>query len=129
MAASITVPVSFPGDFAFYCERAGLDRQEQQRLREQVRADFASVGAWVAECAAVYRFCDATWGYMPTPELCEGYLSYKRWWPADPTIFKRYGILLLARLCAQVAGVLPMQTAQPVEDPAAGFPPGAPAPA
>jgi hypothetical protein len=119
MAASITVPATFMADWQLFCERAGLDRIEQQRLREQVRADFATVGAWVAETAAVYRFCDATWGYMPTAELCEGYLWSKRWWPADPTIFKRYGILLLARLCAQVAGAIPAQTAPQAADPVA----------
>lgn len=119
MAASITVPASFIGEFEYLCGKMRIDRMEQQRLREQVRADFATVGAWVTETAAVYRFCDATWGYLPTPELCEGYLWSKRWWAADPTIFQRYGVLLLARLCAQVAGALPAQTTPPAADPAA----------
>lgn len=120
MAARITVPTSFPGDFEFLCGKMGLDRHEQQDLREQVRADFAIVGAWVVETAAVYRFCDATWGELPTPELCRGYLASNRWWPADDTIFTRMGVMLLARLCAQVAGAIPgdPRTAPPAADPA-----------
>lgn len=121
MGARITVPATFMADWELFCARAGLDRFEQQDLREQVRADFATVGAWIIETAAVYRFCDATWGYVPTPELCQGYLASKFWWPADETIFKRMGIMLLARLCAQVAGAIPgdPRTAQSLADPAA----------
>lgn len=111
MAATITVPADFPGQFLYLCGKMGLDRIEQQRLREQVRADFAAVGAWVAETAAVYRFCDETWGYVPSAELCQGYLASKRWWPADEMIFKTMGPMLLARLCAQVAGVIEVRTA------------------
>lgn len=103
----ITVPVTFAADFEYLCTCMGLDRLEQQHLREQVRADFATVGAWVTETAAVYNFCFTTWGYVPSAELAEGYLASKRWWPADPTIFKRLGPMLLARLCAQVAGAVP----------------------
>lgn len=121
MAAPITVTGKFANEFAFYCGRAGIVGAEQQRLREAVRHDFETVGAWVSEMAAVYRFIDETWGYMPTSQLCEGYLASKSWWPADPTIFQRCGILLLARLCAAAAGVIPWpaeQTEPPAADPA-----------
>lgn len=121
MAAPITVTGKFANDFDFYCQRAVIHGAEQQRLREAVRRDFGPMSVWVTEMAAVYRFIDSTWGYMPTPELCEGYLASKLWWPADPTIFKRWGILLLARLCAQAAGVIPAdgeQTTPPAADPA-----------
>lgn len=107
MAAPITVTGKFVNDFAFYCERAGIVGREQQQLREAVRRDFATVGAWVEEMAAVYRFMDETWGYVPPVEFCEGYLASRGWWPADETIFKRWSILLLVRLCAQAAGVIP----------------------
>lgn len=106
MAAPITVTGKFANDFAFYCARAGIVGREQQQLREAVRRDFDAVGAWVTEMAAVYRFVDKTWGYMPSPELCEGYLAHLGIWPDDPTIFKRYGILVLAKMCAEAAGAL-----------------------
>lgn len=114
---TITVPSKFIEDFSLFCERAGLDRLEQQRLREQVRADFAGLGAHIAETAAVYRFCDATWGYVPSAELMRGFLASRRWWPADEAIFTTMGPMLLARLCAKVAGALPSPEA-----------PGAPTP-
>ena len=120
MASSITVPTSFPGEFEYLCGKMGLTWLEKQRLKDDVRRDFATVGAWVIETAEVYRFCDDTWGYVPTPELCEGYLASKHWWPADPGIFQTVGVMLLARLCAQVAGVIPGDpgTAPPAADPA-----------
>ena len=105
--ASISVPATFMADWNLFCLRAGLDRLEQNRLRDQVRADFAGLGAHIIETAAVYRFCDATWGYVPSAELARGYLASLRWWPADPTIFQRLGPMLLAKLCAQVAGAIP----------------------
>lgn len=107
MAAPIVVTGAFANDFAFYCQRAGIVGAEQQRLRDAVRADFATMGAWVTETVAVYRFCDEVWGYLPSAELCQGYLASKGWWPEDDTIFTRLGPLLLAKLCAQAAGVIP----------------------
>lgn len=100
--ASITVPATFMADWNYFCDRAGLDRFEQGALREDVRRDFATVGGWVVETAAVYRFCDATWGRLPTPELCRGYLASLRWFAEDETIFVRCGVLVLAKLCWQV---------------------------
>ena len=100
MAAPITVSAQFKADFQFYCERAGLDHREQNTFKDAIRADFATVGAWVSETAEVYRFCDAKWPHgMPTARLCEGYLASLRWWPADPSIFARWGIVRLVRLC------------------------------
>lgn len=113
MAAQITAPASFHRDFEELCRRIEATGPERQRLREAVRADFSGVGRWVIETVAVYRFCDETWGHLPSPELCEGYLASKRWWPADPGIFKSSGVMLLARLCAQVAGVIPMDVPPP----------------
>lgn len=123
MAAPIVVTGKFVNDFNFYCERAGIVGPELQRLREAVRRDFETVGAWVTEMAAVYRFMDETWGYVPPVQFCKGYLASKGCWPADETIFERWGILLLVRLCAQAAGVIPWpaeQTAPPSADPPAG---------
>ena len=123
MAAPITVTGKFVNEFNEYCQRLGLTGPERERLRQDVRRDFAAVGGFISETVAVYRFCDETWGYLPTPRLCEGYLASKGWWPADPTIFQRCGVLLLAKLCAQVAGVIPWpagQTEQPLADPGAG---------
>ena len=105
--ASIIVPKTFVEDFRFFCERTEMSRLEQQQLREAVRADFEGIGAHIAETAAVYRFCDATWGRVPTVELMRGYLAGLHWWPDDESIFERFGPLLLALLCAQVAGVIP----------------------
>ena len=99
--ASIIVPKTFVADFSFFCERAGLDRLEQQQLREAVRADFEGIGAHIAETAAVYRFCDSTWGCVPTVKLMRGYLASLDWYPADETIFERFGPLLLALLCGR----------------------------
>jgi hypothetical protein len=122
MAAPIRVTGAFVNDFNEYCERAGLTGPERERLRQDVRADFATVGGFISETVSVYRFCDETWGYLPTPRLCEGYLASKGWYPEDPTIFQRCGILLLAKLCAQAAGVISWpdgQTAPTSADPAA----------
>lgn len=114
MVAPITVTGAFVNSFNFYCDRAGIVGPDLQRLRDAVRADFETVGTWVMEMAEVYRFIDRTWGYMPTPALCQGYLATLRWWAEDESIFQRCGILLLVRLCAQVAGVIPAdRTAQP----------------
>jgi hypothetical protein len=121
MAAAITVTGKFVKDFEFYCARAGILGREQQQLRDAVRRDFATVGTWVAEMADVYRFMDETWGYMPSVEYCQGYLAARGWWPEDETVFQRCGILLLVRLCAQAAGVIPpdaSQTRLPSPDPA-----------
>lgn len=107
MAAPIQVPVGFKEEFRFYCERAGYDGREVSWLRDQVRADFETVGRWVQEQARLYRFIDDTWfGDMPTPAMCEGYLASKGLFYADETLFKRLGILLQVRMCARAAGVL-----------------------
>jgi hypothetical protein len=123
VAAPITVPGAFVRDFNEYCERTGLTGPERERLRQEVRRDFATAGGFISETVAVYRFCDEVWGYLPSPAYCEGYLAARGWFPADPTIFQRMGVLLLAKLCAQVAGVIPWpdgQTGQPSADLAAG---------
>ena len=101
--APITVPPSFTVDFKYYCSKAGLDRYEQDELRNRIRMDFAGAGGWVTEMAEVYRFCEKNWlDRMPTPDQCRGYLESLRWWPEDETIFRRLGILLLAQLCRTV---------------------------
>lgn len=100
MAAPIVVSPQFKADFEFYCWRAGLDHREQQSFKDAIRADFEIVGAWVSETAEVYRFCDAKWPHgMPTSSQCEGYLAQLGWFPADPSIFSRWGIMRLVRLC------------------------------
>ena len=105
--AAITVPASFVHDFNYYCDRAGLNNAERGDLRMAIREDFETVGKHVSEMAATYRFCDEVWGYVPSAEICKGYLASLRWWAEDETIFTRWGPLLLARLCAEVAGKLP----------------------
>lgn len=107
MAAPITVPATFKAEFDEFCRRLEMTTVEIANMRQDIRADFATVGAWVTETVMVYRFCDATWGTLPTPDLCEGYLASKGWWPADPLMFKKMGIMLLAKLCAQVGGAIP----------------------
>lgn len=107
MAAPIQVPAGFKADFNYYCERAGIVGREEALLRNAVRADFDTVGPWVQECAALYRFVDATWGgVMPTPELCIGYLASKGLFYDDEAPFKRLGILLQVKMCARAAGAL-----------------------
>lgn len=105
--ATITVPAGFMADWDYYVARAGLDRVEQNELRAQVRADFAGLGAHISETAAVYRFCDATWGGLPTAELARGFCAVFRWYPEDDGLFNRLGSLLLGKLCAQVYGAVP----------------------
>ena len=107
MSAPITVPAGFHDDWRLFIERAGLDRVEENQLRAAVRADLAGVGGHILETAAVYRFCDETWGYLPSAQLARGYCASKRWWPADDALFERLGPLLLGKLCAQVAGAIP----------------------
>jgi len=107
MAAPIQVPAGFKAEFAYYCARAGIVGREEAVLRNAVRADFDTVGRWVQESAALYRFVDATWGgYMPTPELCLGYLASKGQFYEDEALFKRLGILLQVKMCALAAGAL-----------------------
>lgn len=108
MARKIRIPLGFREDFDFYCDRAGLDAAEREEMRDAVRADFKNVGGWIVEAAAVYRFCDRLWGGEPTLDQVREYVRSVGWSPADPTIFDRFGIMLLARVCASVAGVIPM---------------------
>jgi hypothetical protein len=108
MAKTITVPASFVDDFKYFCERAGLDRMEQDELRAQVRADFAGLGAHITETAAVYRFCDKHWGGLPTAELARGFCAVFKWYAdGDEGMWTRLGPLLLGKLCAQVYGAVP----------------------
>lgn len=109
MADPIAVPTGFKADFSLMCSRAGMTEREVHILRNQIRERSADLVPWVQETAAVYRFCDATWGEgrMPTPDLCQGLLAHHGWYPEDEGMFQRQGILLLAKLCAQVAGAMP----------------------
>ena len=105
MAAPINVPSGFKADWNLVCDHYGYSGREMSMLRNAVRENFDTVGAWVQATAKVLRFCQETWGSMPTPDLCRGFLASKGQFPADDTIFKRWGIVLLARLCADAAGV------------------------
>jgi hypothetical protein len=107
MAGAIAVSQAFMADWQLFCERAGLDRREQAELRQAVREDFATVGAHISETAEVYRFCDDVWGYVPDARLARGYCASKGWYAADENIWMRFGPLLLAKICAQVAGRIP----------------------
>lgn len=109
MAAPIQVLVGFREEFNFYCERAGIVGHEREWLRNQVRVDFDTIGKWVQESAALYRFIDETWfGEMPTSDLCQGYLASKGQFYEDATLFARLGIMLQVKMCARAAGVLPL---------------------
>lgn len=109
MAAPIQVPVGFREEFNFYCDRAGIVGQEREWIRNQVRVDFDTVGKWVQESAALYRFIDVTWfGEMPTSDLCQGYLESKGLFYEDEALFKRLGILLQVKMCARAATALPV---------------------
>lgn len=112
MAAAITVPAGFVEDFKFFCERAGLDVNEQHQLRHKVREDFARVGAHITETAAVYRFCDIHWRGLPSADQAQAFCAVFGWKPDDDGMFKRLGPLLLGKLCAQVYGVVPWPTAE-----------------
>lgn len=103
MTTSITVPAGFIVAFNEYCDRADMDAHEREALRQAVRADFLRVGGWVQECAAVYRFIDATWGREPTWQMCCSYLAQFRIFLREGEV-KRTGILLLARECALAQG-------------------------
>lgn len=108
MARKITVPQGFHADFAYYCDRAGLDAGEREEMRQAVRSDFEQVGKFVMRAATVYRFCDRQFGGVPTLEQVREYLKSRCWSPSDENIFMRYGPLLLAEVCAAVGGHLPM---------------------
>lgn len=110
MAAMINVPASFIDDWRYFCKCAGLDSVEQNQLRQQVREDFDRVGAHIVETAAVYRFCNEKWGGLPTSYRARAFCGARHWWPADDGLFDRLGPLLLGKLCAQVAGVVPWPT-------------------
>ncbi len=97
--ATITVPASFVSDFEYLCARMDLSRSEAQKLREDVRRDFATMGTWVVDTVKAYRFCDETWnGVLPTAELAEGYLNSMGQWP-ELALLKTMGPVLLAQLC------------------------------
>lgn len=105
MAAPIHVPPGFRDDFDLVCQFHEYSAREIHETRNAIRENFETMGPWVQATAKVIRFCKETWGKMPTAELCRGYLASKGVFPADDAIFKRWGILLLATLCAEAAGV------------------------
>lgn len=106
MAAPIQVPAGFKADFNYYCERAGIVGREQAMLRNEVRADFDTVGRWVQECAKVYRFADSRWGGLPSSEQCQNFLASRGMFYEDETLFERLGIFLQVKMCARAAGAL-----------------------
>lgn len=106
MADAISVPAGFRESFELMCARSKMGAREKLSFRNMIRDNFAELGPWVQETAAVYRFCDETWNGLPPAGYCETYLISKGVFPADLSIFKRWGILLLARECAIAAGAL-----------------------
>ena len=105
MAAPIAVPAGFRRQFDLVCSHFDYTARETNTLRNAIRENFETMGPWVQATAKVIQFCYDTWGGMPTPDLCRGFLASKGQFPADDTIFNRWGILLLATLCADAAGV------------------------
>lgn len=112
MATPITVSPQFKADFEFFCERAGLNNYERGVWRDAVRADFATVAPWITETVSVYRFCDETWPRLPTAlptaRLCEGYLASLGWFAEDQTIFHRWSIINIIKLCINVKKIISM---------------------
>jgi hypothetical protein len=102
MAQSITVPAGFKADFALVCDRSGMTEREENQLRNVVRSDFAAHGPWVQQTARVYRFADETWGGLPRPDLCQGFLAHHGQF-YDDDLFKRLGILEQVRMCMEAA--------------------------
>lgn len=102
MATAIVVSPQFKIDFEFYCSRAGFSAREKSDWRDAIREDFQTVGAFVTEAAAVYRFCDETWPHGARPDLCEGYLASLGWFPKDDNLFMRLGIMQQVKLCMDV---------------------------
>lgn len=107
--ATITVSAAFVADFKYLCEHDGLTRFEEQALRESIRADFETMGPWVTETVRLYRFMHETWLRLPRPEWCRGYMASRGFFPADDSVFQRFGIMLLVRMCAEIAGVIPLR--------------------
>lgn len=105
MAAPIAVPAGFRRQFELVCSHFNYTSRETSTLRNAIRENFETMGPWVQSTAKVIEFCYDTWGGMPTADLCRGFLAARGQFPADDTIFARWGILLLATLCADAAGV------------------------
>jgi hypothetical protein len=97
--SDIVVPKSFVDDFNFVMAHYGVIGCDSDDIRKSVRAHFNTDSVWVTETAALLRWMTATWRGMPTPDLCRGYMAACRHWPADDTVFQRWGILLLVREC------------------------------
>jgi hypothetical protein len=102
---AITVPRGFLDDFNLVMSRNDITGPDADAMRKAIRADFERAGAWATATAAVYRFCDATWRGLPTPDLCRGYSASLGHYPEDDTVFERWGIMLLAQECMRLTPV------------------------
>ena len=101
----ITVPASFIADFNLVMSRSDITGPDADAMRKAIRADFERSSKWVTDTANVYRFIDKTWGFMPSPDLCRGYLASLGHYPDDDTVFDRLGIMLLAQECMRLTPV------------------------
>lgn len=106
----IRVPKGFRDRFDYYCYRANLNKEEIETVRRQVRENFEEWGQWVMDSAECYYFIDKVWGGVkPTAAQVKEYLDSKGFKVEDPTLFDRLGIMLQVRLCARVAGRIPVK--------------------
>lgn len=99
---AIKVPVGFKDEFNFFCQHAGIEGEEMEFLRDEVRRDFDTVGNWVIQSAKTCRFIDQTWGAMPTPQQCREYLVAAGY-EFDQDRLPGMGIMLQARLCMEAS--------------------------
>jgi hypothetical protein len=113
MAAPITVPAGFKTDFDYVAEQLKLKSDEVARLKNDVRSDFATHGRWIQHTAAVYRFAYAVWGKLPTLEQAAQYLGDLTATPIMENL-SRCGPWLLARICAENAGIALPRIGDPV---------------
>ena len=107
MAGRITVTAEFMADFKTVSQFYGWDSHEEAEIRSQIRENFSELSLWITETAIILRWAFETWMRLPRPEWCRGYLASRGIFYEDETIFQRCGILVLVRLCAEAAGVLP----------------------
>lgn len=107
MAGRIVVSADFMADFKTVSQFYGWDSHEESEIRSQIRENFSDLSHWITETAAILRWAYETWMRLPRPEWCRGYLESHGIYLEDETAFQRCGILVLVRMCAEVAGVVP----------------------
>ena len=103
----ITVSKQFFADFELVASHFEWSPYEKTEIRNEIRQNFEKISPWISETAEILRFKDETFGTvlrLPTERHCQNYML-SRWgvWYDDDQI-KRYGIMLLLKECARLAG-------------------------